>query len=76
MENENENNDNNEVEENHEDSQTEQEPDTLAVTCSENQGGCDHKCNVIDDQIHCECFAGFKLDENDGRTCHGKFSVY
>lgn len=73
---ENENNENNEVEMNHGDDQIEQEPDSVPVNCSENQGGCDHKCNVVDDRIQCECFAGFKLDDIDGRTCHGKFSVY
>lgn len=69
----NENNENNEIDNDHEDNRIEGEHDSSPVTCSENQGGCDHKCNVIDNRIQCECFAGFKLDEIDGRTCHGKF---
>lgn len=67
-------NENNEVEENNGE-RARSESDPYAASCSENQGGCDHKCNYIENEnrIQCECFTGFKLVENDGRTCHGKF---
>ncbi|XP_037034819.1 fibrillin-1 isoform X2 [Bradysia coprophila] len=64
------NNEINEIEGTHKDDRDKPETDPSTVTCSDNQGGCDHKCNVIDNRIQCECFAGFKLDVDDGRTCH------
>lgn len=46
--------------------------------CDTDNGGCDHRCQMVideydtDQRIQCSCHAGYKLDESDGRRCHGK----
>lgn len=46
-------------------------------SCELNNGGCDHSCVTAKDEtgyerIECSCYAGFTLNEADGRTCQGK----
>jgi hypothetical protein len=51
---------------------------TTPAPCDADNGGCEHECRmVIDDydteaRIQCSCHAGYKLDEIDGRRCHGE----
>lgn len=48
--------------------------------CSTNRGGCDHLCEMIEPKnssnvklvVRCTCFKGYRLDQLDGKTCHGK----
>jgi hypothetical protein len=59
---------------------TSQRTTTPMPACDEDNG-CEHECRmVIDDydteaRIQCSCRSGYKLDEIDGRRCHGKMLV-
>lgn len=48
--------------------------------CGTDRGGCDHECRILFDDPNdrvgrkeCSCRSGFSLDDDDQRTCHGKF---
>lgn len=87
-ENEDKNEDDDDDENNESNDLTIVSPDVLSnhiqppADCGHNRGGCDHECRIVfdndpSDQVgHPECFcrSGFTLDEEDQRTCHGKFS--
>jgi hypothetical protein len=50
------------------------------MPCDADNGGCDQGCQMVIDEydtearIQCSCDAGYILDENDGRRCHGMLS--
>lgn len=50
--------------------------------CDSDNGGCDHNCQMVkyyfdpEPIIECSCHAGFLLDENDRRRCHGRFTFF
>jgi len=57
-------------------------PRNLTRPCDADRGGCDHECQMVQHEedpdnprIQCSCYAGFTLDEYDGRRCHGKLQI-
>ena len=39
--------------------------------CGDHKGGCEHICDDADGTIHCLCYRGYVLDE-DQKSCTGK----
>lgn len=41
---------------------------------SDDNGGCEHLCTIVNDEVKCDCFAGFQLAEN-GINCVGELNT-
>ena len=41
--------------------------------CDINNGNCSQLCNETDGSFHCDCEAGYYLDDEDKALCRGMF---
>ena len=41
------------------------------VNCTENNGGCEQQCTDVKGGFYCSCNTGFKIKENEKKSCDG-----
>lgn len=50
------------------------EEDSESIISCENDN-CDHNCQMVDGKPRCFCNEGFRLDDDDFASCHGKINM-